>query len=212
MKYALPLLCLLALLGGCKKKRKATSEPDSPSGLPQVILGGDDSKPAPPLVAARPPLPEGWVEFREPEGLFTVYLPNPAGRIKLGGKGLSLRQPVPQGRMLIGDYGTNKADPELYCEVGVAIYSPELVDGVKAAGEKREPVVGSRNKKRTPITWCGHPAFEDSAKYTDKPNVVVQRHVWIGNRHYYCSLYGRVLGRPTAEERAAAFDSFTPEK
>jgi hypothetical protein len=212
MKYALPLLCLLVLLGGCKKKRGASTEPDSPSGFPQVVLGGDDAKPPVPLVAARPQLPEGWVEFREPEGLFTVYLPSRAQRIKLGGKGLSLRQPVPQGRMLIGDYGTNKADRELYCEVGVSIYSPELVDGVKAGEEKRQPVIGSRNKKRAPITWCGHPAFEDTAEYSDQPNVAVGRHVWIGNRHYYCVLYGRTPGRPTAEERTAAFDSFTPEK
>jgi hypothetical protein len=212
MKRVAPLLCLLALLGGCNKKRKASSEADSPFGIPAVRPSDDNTKPASPLVAAKPQLPEGWVEFRQPEGLFTVYLPSHAKPIKLGGKGLSLRQPVPQGRMLMGDYGTDKADRELYCEVGVSIYSPELVDGVKAAGERRDPVIGSRNKKRTPITWCGHRGFEDSAEYTDDLNVVVQRHVWIGNRHYYCSLYGRTPGRPTAEERAAAFDSFTPEK
>lgn len=192
MKRLAPLLCLLILLAGCNKNRK--SAPQADTGPPAAAPADDNTKPVLPLVAAKPMLPEGWVEFRQPEGLFTVYLPSRAQPIKFGGKGLSLRQPVPVGRMLMGDYGTNKADRELYCEVGVAIYSPELVDGVKAGGEKREPVIGSRNKKRTPITWCGHPDYEDTAEYTDDHNVAVARHVWIGNRHYYCSLYGRPAG------------------
>jgi hypothetical protein len=203
---------LLSLLGGCNKKRKAAPEADPPAGQPSVTISGGEPKPVQlPVVAARPRLPEGWVEFRQPEGVFAAYLPNPAQPIKFGGKGLSLRQPVPQGRVLMADYGTNKADPQLYCEVGVAIYSPELVDGVKAAEERRGPVLPGQTK-RTAVTWCGHPAFEDSGEEPERQTVCVSRRVWIGNRSYYCSLFGRVPGRPTAEERAAAFDSFTPEK
>jgi hypothetical protein len=205
MRTLLLFLCLCVLACGCKKKSQPTSD-DTPSAKSDVP-SSDPGKPVVPVIPTRPTRPPGWVEFKHPDGAFTVYLPNSPRPIKVSA-GSNLKQPVPVGRMLMSDYATDKAGI-LYCEVGVAIYSPELVDGVKAAREQRGPVIIGPVRKRASVTWCGHPAFEDTAEDPERPGLVVQRSMWVSNRLYYCTVYGHEAGRPTAEERAAAFDSFT---
>jgi hypothetical protein len=190
------LLGFCSLAGGCKKK--AAGPADSSPGAADAPKANAPSRPA---------LPHGWVEFHHPDGAFTVFLPSQPRPIKISA-GSNLRQPIPAGRALMSDHATDPGGP-LYCEVGVAVFSPELVDGVKAARD-RKPVIGGPGARRTTITWCGRPAFEDEAEDPESHLLTVQRSMWIGNRLYYVSLYGMTAGRPTAGERATVFDSFTP--
>jgi hypothetical protein len=122
----------------------------------------------------------------------------------------SIRQAVPQGGALSATYRAKAAG--LDCQVEVTIYSPELVAGTKAAQEQHGPLFSSPASKRAAISWCGHPAYEETNGTPQDDRFSIQRHVWIGNRHYICTLFGQQVGRPTAEECAAVFDSFTPGK
>ena len=205
MTRTLPFLCLCALLCGCaKKSRSTTAEPDSPLG---IALGGAGSGEPKAVLPVRPALPAGWVEFKQPDGAFTVFLPASPRPKGMGGGG-SLNQPLPAGRALMSDFAAQATG--LYCEVGVAVFSPELVDGVRTATE-RKPVSGA-NGKRAQVTWAGHPAFEDTSGAAGPGQLEVKRWMWIGNRMYYVNLYGQAPDRPTAEERATVFDSFVVGK
>lgn len=199
MTRTLLSLCLCALLGGCAKKARSTSaDADSPFG------GAGAPKPVLPV---RPALPAGWVELQQPDGAFAVFLPA-SPRPKGMEAGSSLDQPVPAGRALMSDFAAQATG--LYCEGGVAVFSPELVDGVRTATERR-PADGP-NGKRAPVTWAGHPAVEDTSEVPETRGLTVKRWMWIGNRMYYCTLYGQAPERPTAAERAAVFDSLVVGK
>lgn len=203
MPRVLLLLCLLAALGGCKKAKPTAT--DSPSGTPGSTPGGTTLGPVAgsgePKVT-RPALPAGWVAFTHPEDAFSVYLPAAAQPKK--GNQFGLSQPVPTGRAFKSDYFAQANG--LYCDCGVMIYSQELVDGVRNANY---PLAAGG--KRAQVTWAGHPAVEDVSE--ESPGrLTVKRRVWVGNRAFYCNVYGQAAGRPTAEERAAVFDSFTVGK
>lgn len=205
MTRTLLSLCLCALLCGCAKKARSTSaDADSPFG---IALGGAGPGEPKAIAPVRPALPAGWVELQQPDGAFAVFLPA-SPRLKGMGAGSSLNQPVPVGRALMSDFAAQATG--LYCEAGVAVFSPELVDGVRAATERR-PVSGA-NGKRTPVTWAGRPAFEDTSESVGAGRLEVKRWMWIGNRMYYCTLYGQAPDRPTAAERAAVFDSLVVGK
>ncbi len=151
----------------------------------------------------RPALPAGWGEFKQPDGAFSVYLP---GAPQPGATVNDLLQPVPAGRALLAQYKCQ--GPGWLCDVGVMIYSPELVDGVKSASESRPLPSGLT---RTAVTWVGHPATEIVSDDSTK-KVEIQRRMWIGNRAYHCNVWGWEPGRPTASELATLFDSFSPAK
>jgi hypothetical protein len=204
----LGLLCVLVC--GCKKKSSSSSpSSDPPITIPDFTPQKEESKTPQkqelkPIIAIRPTLPAGWVEFKHPEGAFTVYLPAQPRPLKVGA-GTSLKQPLPTGRALLSEYKTEV--PGLFCQMGVMIYSPELVDGVRNAQEQK-PI--GLNSTRATVTWAGQPASEIVSEDPENHSVRVERRMWIGNRSYYCNLWGMALGRPTAAERTAIFDSFTP--
>jgi hypothetical protein len=195
-------LCLCALLCGCaKKSRSTTSEPDSPLG---IVLGGAGSGEPKAVLPVRPALPAGWVEFTHPQEAYAVFLPARPRAVNVT-LGSDLRQPIPVGRALISDHLAVVSD--LDCSLGVMIYSPELVDGLRNV-----PFPLAATEKRVQVTWAGHPAVEDTFENPESQAISVRRSMWVGNRIYYCKVAGMKAGRPTAAERAAVFDSFVPGK
>jgi hypothetical protein len=209
------LLVGCGLLTGCNKESTpiASSEP-SPGGA-----SGDNAPgaavvvpvPAVPALPVGPVLPKGWVEFHHPDGAFTVHLPTQPKPSKAH-LNMSLRQSVPEGQMVISAYDTDNKTG-FNCSLNVTIFSPELVDSIRGTGEKHE--LPGYKPVRKSVTWAGHPSTEDTIENTFRDGtkqLTIGRNMWIGNRLYYCSLSGLEPGRPTAEEAAAVFDSFVPEK
>jgi len=208
------LLMCCGLICGCKRKPTPSASRDfAPGGAavaPAPGVAPIVPVPALPAVPVGPLLPRGWVEFRHPDGAFSVYLPTQP-RPSTARLNMSLRQPVPVGRMATSSYDTdNKTGFD--CSLGVTIFSPELVDGIRAAGEKLIP---NYKPVRRSVTWAGHPSTEDTVEKTlpdGTTKLSIGRNMWIGNRLYYCSLNGLEPGHPTADEAAAVFTSFVPEK
>jgi hypothetical protein len=195
----LVLFCFTVAACGCKKKPPPAGS-DTPAGKTD---GTPSPLPNTPILPTRPSLPSGWVEFRQPEGAFSVYLPGHPQPMRVSA-GSNLSQPVPQGRALMAEYKLQLTG--MYVQLGASVYSPELTDGVRAAHERRPLKPG---ETRTQVTWAGHPAVEKVTEDPESHNVTVERQVWVGNRAYYLQLWGQQPGRPTAEERKTVFDSYT---
>ncbi len=189
-------LCLFALICGCaKKSRPATDAPDSPAGL----LGeGGAAKLAAPV---RPALPAGWVEFKHPEGAYTVFLP---AQIRPTKENMSLRQPVQAGQGLNSSYEGHVSG--LSFGVVVTIFPPESADIIRAGQEHQ--FSNDPNVKRISATLAGRLADELTFGNYPQNITAITRRVWVGNRSYAVELVGDEPGRPTVAERATIFDSF----
>jgi len=101
-----------------------------------------------------------------------------------------------------------------YCEVEVVAFSPELVDGTRAAMETKSHILGANNPTKAAVTWAGHPAVEESGEQEASGGLHrfdVQRWMFVGNRLYVGTIWG-MDGHPTREERAAFFDSLVVGK
>ena len=201
MTRTLLSLCLCALLCGCAKKARSTAaEADSPFG---VAIGAGAGGPLP-VAPVRPALPAGWIEFKHPQEAYAVFLPARARPVNVT-MGSDLSQPIPVGRARRSDHLA--VAPDLDCSMGVMIYSPELVNGLRNVAF---PLASS--EKRAQVTWAGHPAVEDTYEDPENHSLGVRRSMWVGDRIYYCKVSGMKAGRPTAAERAAVFDSFVVGK
>jgi hypothetical protein len=207
----LVIVVVVGLAGGCKKKAisraDSTDASDRTDPIPRIT---DNPKVNPP--PRRPALPAGWAEFRHPEGAYTISVPGPLFPPKTSNN--RLNQPVLRGTALRSKFVmrlpvSKPGTP--YCEVEVVAFSPELVDSTRAAMERRSHILGVANPTKTPVTWAGHPAVEESGEQETSDRhrrFDVQRWMFVGNRLYGAALWG-MDGHPTSEERAAFFDSFT---
>jgi hypothetical protein len=211
---------------GCSRRDKSAGPDSSPPPDANTKGDGKSNGPVPSIgfiVPARPALPKGWIEFRHPEGAYTIYTPGrpmPDFDTRPG----SLFKPgpgnVPRSAHFVGG--------PITCMMEVNIYPAEEVEIVRAEllriweqnlntmpGKKGSPI-------RRTITWGGRPAdeLEIEREYPDarKGGTATMRTRWVGRNlcigtmSYSFTLIGNEDGRPTAAERAAFFDSFVPGK
>lgn len=159
----------------------------------------------------RPALPPGWVECRHPDGAWTIYAPGQL-RPEAGTEHAVMTKPIPTGLAWRSKFSLTESN--MYCEVVVMAYSPELVEGVRNAHDRSKSFLPIPNPMREPVTWAGRSATQDSGtEETTGGNsrLYVQRWMFIGNRLYSATMHG-VDGRPTPEEQSAFFDSLVPGK
>jgi hypothetical protein len=214
MLVAILLTSVAGLVGGCKKKAVSRVDSTDASGRtdPVPIFFPKDTDIPRVNPSARPALPAGWRQFRHPEGAYTIYAPGPLFPPKTSNN--RLNQPVPQGAALRSKFVmrlpvSKPGTP--YCEVEVVAFSLELVDATRAAMERNSHILGAAHPTKAAVTWAGHPAVEESGEQETSDRhrrFDVQRWMFVGNRLYGAALWG-MDGHPTAEERAAFFDSFT---
>ena len=214
------MMCLVvviavSLVGGCKKKAVSRVDPSDVNGRADSVLTANPGDVLKVIPSARPALPAGWSEFRHPEGAYTVYVPGPMFPPKTSNS--RLNQPVPRGSALRSKFGMRLpvSSPGIpYCEVEVVAFSPELVDGSRAAMERESHILAPVNPTKTAVTWAGRPAIEEIDEQIGGggvPTKYVHRWMFVGNRLYAAAIWG-LNGHPTPEERSAFFDSLVVGK
>src|SRR5262249_23503839 len=99
-RAALALVACTAIgMPACRKAKTSTDDrADQPAdflGLPGLAKGEDKSQSGGgPVLPVRPTLPAGWLEFKPPEGVYSLYVPAQPKRPKMSAPSLDLKQPL----------------------------------------------------------------------------------------------------------------------
>ncbi len=174
----------------------------------------------PAITAVSVALPAGWVKFRHPDGMFTVYAPGEPVRSRITA-GMPLLQPtVPlkPGEIRTSIYEVHPKDEQtLLCSMSISLIAPDqmgFMQGMFAENSGGKSEGPLRRTATRNVTWGGMPTIEatnemDLNKDTTQTSVV--RSVLDGNKMYHFML-ARENGAPTDAEITAFFDSFVPGK
>ncbi len=168
----------------------------------EQVVPGIPSKDLPAALGLRP----GWVEFRHPEGLFTVKAPAKPVQLSPPENGSIFNMSNVAFFNKSGYVATGK---ELSASMDVLLFTEAGLESDRRSDEKLGPTALAVDGTRTAVKWAGRDAVEDR-----KPSgmLSVRRRLYVGNRLYQFTITGATTGRPTQEELALFFDSFQPQK
>lgn len=220
---ALVLVACTAI--GASACRKAKTATDSGSDQPADIFGRPvapkgEAKPSSSgggsVLPVRPTLPTGWLEFKHPEGVYSLYVPAQPKRPKMSAPSLNLKKPLQplEGRESIYEIAATPTQP-FTCTMQLIVFHPDSRAGFSAYGQKPATLPAHWTLKADrAVTWGGLPAFELVVEksfpgHTPERVYSVMRNCLAGDRVYEF-LLERTDRMPDATERAAFFDSFKP--
>lgn len=215
-------LVLVAAIGGtaCRKaKPPAGDKPDQPIDPGIVVLPGKGGDGTPPTGGpVRPALPDGWREFKHPEGAYQIYVPAQPIRPKQSAPSLKLKQPLQpnEGRESIHEVHAAAKQP-FTCTLELQVFHPSVRVAYSAfePGAAPSPVPANWTvRSRRTVTWGGLTATELVVEKSF-PGHQPDRAYMVGRSaltpdRLYQFLLERTDRMPTDAERAAFFDSFVP--
>jgi hypothetical protein len=217
--------------------RSDGTTPDRTSGSPSgsSTSGRTLLDPAPLATPKRPPLPEGWVDFRHPSGAYSVYLPGKAQLVQKTNGKPPPNLPIGNGAYGEEMYAAESTGPSsIQCGISTIAGPPESLPAhVTASPNHNSNLFPGVKWTVTQFSWYGNQAIEyvteadlggmvaampggpkmqQAAQQAGmntmpKKSVTYSRHVLVGNRVYVFSIHNWVQGEPSEADRRAFFDS-----
>jgi hypothetical protein len=160
---------MLARAGKKDAAPEAAQKPPDTQGAPAVVLPGNPSPLVNPVMPVpvgppRPPLPDGWIDFRHPKGEYSVHVPRKA-----------VPMPKKRDRDMSAIAGFNESGyytpnttiqrPELVCTMVSVNYPPEVMDSFRTGNldlSVVERMFPGMKMNTTRITWLGRTAIDVS--------------------------------------------------
>jgi len=222
LSLALLSLALLTLLSftACKK----TVKPDKPDDTPAPPGGpasGNANNTAGGIIPSltKPALPDGWREFKHPDGVYSIYVPAQPKHSPMSAPSLELKQPLGpnEARETVHIVLATATQP-LTCDMRAQLFDPNLQSVLEQSYAANRPKDDLNHKwlEYRDVTWAGRRAKETVCEKTfllgsnvpPKRIHQVARYMFTPGRLYTFSIE-RENQMPTATELAAFFDSFT---
>ena len=212
------LLLALLCLPACKKAVKTGPTDGTSNSSGGNSPGNANGAGGGFIPQARPALPEGWREFKHPDGVYSIFVPAQPRHDPMSSPSLKLNQPLGPAEARESHYGILPSAKQPYLiEMRVMLFDPALQSTLEQSYAMNRPKddINHKWKEFREVTWAGRRATESVLEKTflqsgnapPKHFHQVARYLFTPGR-LYTFLIERENEPPTPTDLAAFFDSF----